>query len=141
MGNNTSSIVSYYVSYEDVQNIINSKRCILLNTLHTEEQTCLIQNTLSANEEVNCMNKIINNLNYDKIYIYGKNYMDVSTNKKYEQLLSLGLKNVYIYGGGLFEWLLLQDIYGDDSFPTTSKDLDILKYRPIRLNTQSTIEH
>ena len=58
--------------------------------------------------------------------------MDASTTKKYEQLISLGLKNVYVYGGGLFEWLLLQDIYGDESFPTTSKDLDILKYRPIR---------
>jgi len=78
------------------------------------------------------MNKIIDTFNYDKIYIYGKNYMDISTNKKYEQLLSLGLKNVYIYGGGLFEWLLMQDIYGDECFPTTSKELDILKFRPIR---------
>ena len=139
MGNKTS--ISYYVSYEDVKNVINSKRCILLNTLSKEEQSCLIQNTLQADQEVNCMNKIIDNLDYDKIYIYGKNYMDVSVNQKYEQLISLGLKNVYVYGGGLFEWLLLQDIYGDEMFPTTSKELDILKYRPISLNTQSTIEH
>ncbi len=27
----------------------------------------------------------------------------------------------------MFEWLLLQDIYGFESFPTTSKVLDILK--------------
>jgi hypothetical protein len=30
----------------------------------------------------------------------------------------------------MFEWLLLQDIYGAASFPTTSKELDILKYKP-----------
>ena len=55
--------------------------------------------------------------------------MDNSTIKKHEQLLSLGLKNVYIYAGGLFEWLLLQDIYGYDEFPTTSKTIELLKYR------------
>ena len=132
MGNNTSSTISHYVSYEDIQNDIQSKRCVLLNTLTIQQQSCLIKNTLSLENEVSFMNKIINNHDYDTIYIYGKNYMDISTNKKYEQLLSLGLKNVYIYAGGLFEWLLLQDIYGDEDFPTTSKDLDILKYRPIR---------
>ena len=29
----------------------------------------------------------------------------------------------------MFEWLCLQDIYGSDSFPTTQKELDILKYK------------
>jgi len=37
--------------------------------------------------------------------------------------------NLYVYIGGLFEWLLLQDIYGDEEFPTTSKIIDILKYK------------
>ena len=27
-------------------------------------------------------------------------------------------------------WLHLQDIYGDKDFPTTNKELDILKYKP-----------
>lgn len=129
---NTSSVISQYVSYEDVQNIIKTNKCVLINTLSTDEQSCLIQNTLSIDDEVSFMNKILDTLDYDKICIYGKNYMDISTNIKYEQLRSLGLKNVCIYGGGVFEWLLLQDIYGGESFPTTSRDLDILKYRPIR---------
>jgi hypothetical protein len=38
-----------------------------------------------------------------------------------------------MYLGGMFEWMLLQDIYGRDEFPTTSKVLDILKYKPKRL--------
>jgi hypothetical protein len=31
-----------------------------------------------------------------------------------------------------FEWLLLQDIYGDKEFPTTFKQLDLLKFKPIK---------
>ena len=50
--------------------------------------------------------------------------------KKWEQLQTLGFKNVYIYAGGLFEWLCLQDIYGEEEFPTIGAELDILKYRP-----------
>ena len=45
-------------------------------------------------------------------------------------MIDLGFINVYIYLGGLFEWLLLQDIYGRDLFKTTKNELDILKYKP-----------
>ena len=30
----------------------------------------------------------------------------------------------------MFEWLLLQDIYGAEDFNTTQDELDILKYKP-----------
>jgi hypothetical protein len=30
----------------------------------------------------------------------------------------------------MFEWLLLQDIFGEKEFPTTKKELDVLKYKP-----------
>ena len=63
------------------------------------------------------------------IVIYGRNCNDEKVYKKYEQLIKLGFRNVYIYVGGMFEWLLLQDIYGNELFPTTSKELDILKYK------------
>ena len=29
----------------------------------------------------------------------------------------------------LFEWLLLQEVYGADYFPTTNKLLDLLKFK------------
>ena len=48
--------------------------------------------------------------------------------KKYEQLTKLGFLNIHIYPGGLFEWLLLQDIYGNDLFKTTNIEKDILKF-------------
>ena len=63
------------------------------------------------------------------IIVYDKNANAPNLMKKYEQLLSLGFINVYIYPGGLFEWLLLQDVYGVEDFPTTIRELDILKYK------------
>ena len=68
------------------------------------------------------------------IYVYGKHNLDETAYKKYEQLIQLGFTNAYLYIGGLFEWLLLQDIYGDEDFPTTKKELDILKFKPPRLS-------
>ena len=62
-----------------------------------------------------------------RIIVYGMNSTDETIVKKYDQLIGLGFTNVYIYLGGLFEWLLLQDIYGLEEFTTTSKQLDILK--------------
>jgi hypothetical protein len=83
--------------------------------------------------------KTINDLlaSYDlsskNIIIYGKNTNDETLETKYKQLNSLGFSNVYMYMGGIFEWLLLQDIYGVEEFPTTTKVLDILKFRPNRI--------
>jgi hypothetical protein len=42
--------------------------------------------------------------------------------------VSLGFKNVYIYLGGMFEWLLLQDVYGQKEFPTDKKG-EILDFK------------
>ena len=57
------------------------------------------------------------------------NSSDETCAKKCEQLLKLGFYHIYIYGGGLFEWLLLQDIYGAELFPTTALKVDFLKYK------------
>ena len=59
---------------------------------------------------------------------------DITIFKKYEQLSKLGFSNLYIYVGGLFEWLCLQDIYGKEDFPTTCDELDILKYKSCKIN-------
>ena len=124
---NTDSVQK--VSFEDIKFIIkNNTSFNLINTLQRNEQKCLIQKTIPAHEEEYIINQNIKNQNF-KIIIYGKNTNDESIYKKYKQLLSIGLPNIYIYPGGLFEWLCLQDIYGDDEFPTTSKELDILKFK------------
>jgi hypothetical protein len=116
------------VGYEDVQFVIKHKKnYILINTLTITEQNCLIPGTIAIKNEEVIINKNLNKNTH--IIIYGKNANDESIFKKYEQLLTLGCGSVFVYTGGLFEWLLLQDIYGKDEFPTTSYELDILKYR------------
>jgi hypothetical protein len=117
------------VGFEDIQFVIKHKKrnYILINTLTITEQNCLIPDTIAIKDEEAIINKHLNKNIH--IIIYGKNANDESIFKKYEQLLTLGCSSVFVYTGGLFEWLLLQDIYGKDEFPTTSDELDILKYR------------
>jgi hypothetical protein len=76
-----------------------------------------------------------------KIIIYGRNCNDEKIYSKYKQLNSLGFYNVYIYSGGLFEWLMLQDIYGVDDFPTTKKELDILRFKPHKILNIQLLEY
>ena len=130
MGNNVFSSSKHYsfATYENVQS--RTPKSILINTLPDKEQSCLIMGTILASNEETTMNQMFKDKSYDNIYIYGRHHLDESIYKKYEQLISLGLPNIHLYMGGLFEWLLLQDIYGDDMFPTSCKELDILKFRP-----------
>lgn len=130
MGNSQSSSIK--INYEDIQFIIkNPENHLLINTLSASEQNCLIVNTININNEETAINNCIKRGAKDiKIIIYGKNSNDEKIYTKYNQLTSLGFYNVFIYTGGLFEWLMLQDIYGDKEFPTTKKELDILKYKP-----------
>lgn len=139
MGSNHST---NKINYEDMQhaalkkllykNTDHEKKYIIINTLDKNCQSCLIQNTIPIQEEEEIINGILKNTssNNNTIIVYGMNSNDESIYTKYDQLVKLGIKNVFIYTGGMFEWLLLQDIYGRDLFPTTSRELDLLKYKP-----------
>lgn len=119
-------------NFEGIQNALkNPNDFIILNTLSVTEQYCLITGTIDALTEEKVINEMMENIEIpDKsIIIYGKNANDESTYIKYKQLRNLGITKINIYSGGIFEWLLLQDIYGNNYFPTTSKMLDILKYK------------
>jgi hypothetical protein len=136
MGNMTSM---NKINFEDIQySLCNKDKYILINTLEESCQDCLLPNTVTPEKETAIMNHLIQNGNKEiKIIVYGKNCNDDKIYKKYQQLQSLGFYNVYIYTGGLFEWLMLQDIYGEKEFPTSKKELDILKYKPQKkLNIQ-----
>ena len=94
------------------------------------EQKCLIKNTVAIDNEEMIINSCLKNGQKDiHIIIYGKNSNDEHIYTKYTQLISLGFRNVYLYTGGMFEWLMIQDIFGEEEFPTTSKEIDILKYK------------
>lgn len=127
MGNTTSLIKK--INFEDMQRVIEKDDVLLINTLDINNQKCLIKNTILPEKEVKLLNNYIKtNKNY-KIVIYGMNSCDNTLNTKCEQLNQLGFINIYVYPGGLFEWLLLQDIYGEELFPTTSTEIDHLKYK------------
>lgn len=118
------------VNYAYVQKCISNANeiILLINTLDYVKQDCLIKNTISASNEEEIINKYLKSNKSIKILIYGENCSDNKVISKYNQLYKLGFINLYVYLGGIFEWLLLQDIYGDDEFPTTSKIFDLLKY-------------
>jgi len=128
MGQNNST---QKINFEDVQIAYKNKNnFLLINTMLENKQDCLIVNTIIASTEEQIINTYLNNNTKIKIIIYGTNTNDDAVYGKYNQLTKLGFKNVYIYLGGMFEWLMLQDIYGYDEFPTTKKELDFLKYKP-----------
>jgi len=141
MGNSQSSSIK--INYEDIQYILkNPENYLLINTLSNSEQNCLIVNTINIKDEENIINNFIKNGRKDiKIIIYGKNCNDDKTINKYNQLNLLGFYNVYIYVGGLFEWLMLQDIYGENEFPTTKKELDLLKFKPHKVLNLPLLEY
>lgn len=121
------------INFEDMQHAIKDNETIIINTMKPELQDCLIFRTVSIHEEVNLLNKLLKTNIGVKIVIYGTNANDETIVNKYNQLASLGFYNIYVYPGGLFEWLMLQDIYNNEYFPTTKKELDILKYKGISL--------
>tara|TARA_B100001093_G_C26466820_1_gene858829 strand:- start:351 stop:764 length:414 start_codon:yes stop_codon:yes gene_type:complete len=121
------------ISFEDVQYAIqHPDDFFIINTLKESDQEYLISTTVYYKHEEEKINKLMNNYDFSskKIIIYGENVNDKSVEKKYHQITSLGFQHVYIYSGGLFEWLCLQDIYGNEYFPNMKQLLDILKYKP-----------
>ena len=143
MGNQVSLIPK--VSYEDIQMIVYRNQnlaysVLLINTLPEKMQHCLIKTTVDIRIEEQVINEHISNNRNIMIIIYGKNSNDISILNKYEQLVKLGFINVHIYTGGLFEWLLLYELYGKELFKITKYERDHLKYRPksVLLNSMLT---
>jgi len=117
------------IGFEDVKYAIKTNKMII-NTLNISEQDCLIYGTTSYDKEEQIINHLIENGDKNNvIIIYGKHSSDETPQKKYNQLAKYGFQQVYIYNGGLFEWLLLQDIYSSQEFPTTTVCKDILMFR------------
>jgi hypothetical protein len=138
MGNNQPS----KINYEDMQTAIkNPEVYLIINTLLKTEQQCLIINTVPDTNEEEIINRYLKENKNIRIIIYGKHCNDENVNKKYQQLYSLGFYNIYLYLGGMFEWLMLQDIYGKDLFPTTRKELDLLKYKPNQILNIRLLEY
>jgi hypothetical protein len=121
------------IGFEDVKIALkNPTQYILINTLPSGEQDVLIRNTIPLDREEIVINAQLNDYNAPDlpVIVYGRNSCDLTAETKQTQLRSLGITDVYIYSGGLFEWLLLQEVYGTEEFPTTNTiPADTLRYR------------
>ena len=103
---------------------------LIINTLPESLQHCLIKTTIDIRFEERVVNAFIHKKPDIMIIVYGKNSNDITILHKYEQLVKLGFTNVHIYTGGIFEWMLLYEIYGKDFFKVTKYEFDVLLYRP-----------
>ena len=124
------------IGFEDMQTVVkNAEQYIVINTLPNGEQEYLIKGTVSCDQEEMLINKYIKLSPQTKIIVYGKNDTDETVIAKCTQLTAIGFPHVYAYMGGLFEWSLLQDIYGIDLFETTSflPLKELLKYKPRKI--------
>ena len=105
------------------------KDVVFINTLPLDRQDCLIKGTIKASQEEEYMNKLLKTNRNKEIILYGLHHTDLSVIKKYNQLKKLGFKNVHIYFGGMYEWLLLQEVFGTINFENDGIIKDILDYK------------
>lgn len=140
-GVSSNTSIQHVVGFEDILQIqkqtvqrfpaaASPSTDIIINTMSLTDQEILICRTTPAKEEEAALNHLLDTYQTTdvRIVIYGRNSADTSVFVKQGQIRKLGFTHVYVYLGGLFEWLLLQDVYGEDAFPTTGKCVDILKY-------------
>jgi hypothetical protein len=134
------------IGFDDVIFAIkNPSTYIIINTLPINEQGFLIKGTTPSFAEENKINTIIERreMTNIKFVIYGKNSTDNTVETKYWQLEQFGFTGVYVYYGGLFEWVMLQEIYGKDIFATECTEIEggkkgdeidiLLRWKPLRI--------
>lgn len=127
---NTQSLQK--ISFQDMIHCVEQKYTII-TVMKYDDNLCLIKGTVPIINEESVINQIYSTDLSTPIIIYGYNNCDENVIKKYIQLKELGFKNIYVYPGGMFEWLLLQDIYTDNYIKTNLKEMNLLKYRPENL--------
>ncbi len=124
------------VGFEDMKHAVsNPSKFIIINTLLGNDQDILIRGTIPLEREEMAINEQLTNYTAPDlpIIVYGRNSCDLTVDAKQSQLRALGIKDVYVYTGGLFEWLLLGEVYGADEFKIENRghkhSIDILRYR------------
>lgn len=132
MGISNSTHSTRKLNFEDLNWAVQNQPTLIISTLSANKQGCLIVGTIPLNEEADIVNNYLEKNTAIRIIIYGECANDESIIQKYKQLTGLGFTNVYVYPGGMFEWLLLQDVYGDEMFKTIGSEVDILKYQGAR---------
>lgn len=128
IGSSTQN-TSRKLNFEDMQWAISTQPTLIISTLGPDKQGCLIAGTVPLTDETQTVNKFLRSDTGVRIVVYGECASDNTIVSKYSQLMGLGFTNVYVYPGGMFEWLLLQEVYGEEEFKTAGSEVDILKYK------------
>jgi hypothetical protein len=116
-----------YIQYNMLKHKTIMEDTIIINTMTQNEQYCLISGTMTPNDEIATIQSLQDELDYKKnIVVYGKHSTDTTVDTKYNQLKNLGFTNVFIYRGGMFEWTLLQKVYGNNEFMTSGTSTEPL---------------
>jgi hypothetical protein len=131
MGNAESHIKT--VNFDNVK----YDKQLLIHVMDEKDQSLLIKGTLTIEDEIKTLNSVLSasKQGETRIIIYGKNTDDYEkVMRRYKQLCTLGF-DAFVYFGGAFEWLLLQEIYGISEFPIEKRGnipVDVLKYAPAK---------
>lgn len=103
----------------------NSAKVILLATPQVDAKMWRIDRTLTPEMEEREINRIIQKYSSsgkapeEKIVYYGLNSVDRSPDEQAAKLASHGIE-ASVYRGGVFEWLLLREVFGTDNYPVCS---------------------
>lgn len=103
----------------------NSAKVILLASPLVDAKMWRIDGTLTPEMEEREINRMIQNYSSsgkapeEKIVYYGLNSVDRSPDEQAAKLARHGIE-ASVYRGGMFEWLLLREIFGADNYPVVS---------------------
>lgn len=114
-------------TFDAVRRAALDERSLLVCTLARD--ACVIDGTVRIDDEEATINAILKSKAQAQygVVVYGRNCRDDTVVRKCKQLSALGF-GVQCYVGGMFEWLLLQAVYGDDEFGATA-DADALLFK------------
>jgi len=114
------------IGVTDFTKLLGTDRVLLFNGLKKQYHSCIIPRTIPYSD----MKKVIKNMKEENIaVVYCANYSCNASHKFAEKKLS-HLETVYIYRGGVFEWLLLQKKYGKKKYPTSGDcNIEYMKHR------------
>jgi len=121
MGQNFSSSDGInYVGYDKIRDFIKVckfRKDMLLITTLPFDGLCIQGTVDSIEKEEQLINNALESGKTGEmiLFIYGK---------KAQQFIDLGFRNVYVYLGGIFEWVLLADLYGIEDFSVTGGNIN-----------------
>ena len=124
------------VSYETVLALSGSIDVVVISTLPETLQECLIPGTTPCVREEKHVNGILEQKRQGlyTVIVYGANHLDATVERKCAQMRKMGFRSVHAYTGGMFEWLLLHEVYGEENFGVEQSSRsgvpDILAFRP-----------